>query len=281
MAVKITSDSTCDLTPEILSAYQIELFPLTVVLNDKPHQDGVDIVPQDIFQAVSQGSPLPSTTAVSVGEYQDRFAELSKEFDAVIHINIGSGFSACFQNASIAAEEFENVYAVDSQNLSSGHGHVVLAAAKAAKDGKSAQEILTLLDDLIPRVEASFIIDRLDYMVKGGRCSAVAMLGANLLKLKPCIEVKGGAMGVVKKYRGSFEKCLETYVQERLEGRDDLVLDQIFITHPDCPLSDVALVRGEIGKYVSFSAVTETHAGCTVSSHCGPRTLGILFVRNR
>lgn len=279
MAVKITSDSTCDLTPEILSAYQIELFPLTVVLNDKPHQDGVDIVPQDIFQAVNQGSPLPSTTAVSVGEYQDRFAVLAKEYDAVIHINIGSGFSACFQNASIAAAEFENVHAVDSQNLSSGHGHVVLAAAKAAKDGKSAQEILALLDDLIPRVEASFIIDRLDYMVKGGRCSAVAMLGANLLKLKPCIEVKNGAMGVVKKYRGSFEKCLEAYVKERLEGRDDLVSDQIFITHPACPPSDVELVRGEIGKYASFDTVTETHAGCTVSSHCGPRTLGILFVR--
>lgn len=279
MAVKITSDSTCDLTPELLSAYQIELFPLTIVLNDMPHRDGLDITPPDIFSAVGQGSPLPSTTAVSVGEYQDRFSVLSKEYDAVIHINIGSGFSACYQNATIAAQEFDNVYAVDSQNLSSGHGHVVLAAAKAAQAGKSAQEILALLEGLIPRVEASFIIDRLDYMVKGGRCSAVAMLGANLLKLKPCIEVKNGAMCVVKKYRGSFEKCLETYVKERLEGRANLIFDQIFITHPACPPSDVALVRGEIEKYAHFDAVTETKAGCTVSSHCGPRTLGILFVR--
>lgn len=279
MAVKITSDSTCDLTPEILSAYQIELFPLTVVLGDKPRKDGVDISPDDIFQAVGKGAPLPTTTAVSIGEYQERFAALAAEYDAVIHINIGSGFSACHQNATLAAQDFDNVYAVDSQNLSSGQGHVVLAAAKAAQAGKSAPEILALLDDLIPRVEASFIIDRLDYMVKGGRCSAVAMLGANLLKLKPCIEVKNGAMGVVKKYRGAFEKCLCAYVRERLEGRDDLTRDQIFITHSICPASDVALVREEIARYAAFAHVTETHAGCTVSSHCGPRTLGILFVR--
>lgn len=279
MAVKITSDSTCDLSSELLSTYDIDIIPLTIVLGDKPLRDSLDITPVDIFRAVSGGATLPSTTAVSVGEYQERFAALSKEYDAVIHINIGSGFSACFQNATLAAEEFDNVYAVDSQNLSSGHGHVVLAAAKAAKAGKSAQEILSMLADLTPRVEASFILDRLDYMVKGGRCSAVAMLGANLLRLKPCIEVKNGAMGVVKKYRGSFEKCLESYVKDRLDQRDDIITDQIFITHPDCPASDVALTRREIEKYASFDAVTETRAGCTVSCHCGPRTLGILFVR--
>lgn len=279
MSVKIAADSTCDLSPELIRDLEIEIVPLTVVVDDKGHLDGKEITPADIFRHVDAGGGLPTTSAVSVAEYLDVFTALRERYDQVIHINIGSGFSSCYQNACLAAQELEGVYAVDSQNLSSGQGHIVVAAAKAAKEGKTAQEILPMLERLVPRVEASFIIDRLDYMVKGGRCSAVTMLGANLLQLKPCIEVKDGAMGVVKKYRGSFEKCLQAYVKDRLDGRADIVTDQIFITHPACPDGDVALVREEIGRYQDFAAVTGTHAGCTISCHCGPRTLGILFVR--
>ena len=281
MSVKITSDSTCDLSPELIEQLEIGILPLTVVLDDQGRLDGQEISPSDIFRHVDAGGELPTTSAVSVAEYLDAFTALRAQYDEVIHINLGSGFSACYQNACLAAQELEGVYPVDSQNLSSGQGHVVVAAAQAAKAGKTAAEICSMLEDLIPRVEASFIIDRLDYMVKGGRCSAVTMLGANLLRLKPCIEVKNGAMGVVKKYRGSFEKCLQAYVKDRLEGRDDIVTDRIFITHPACPHSDVELTRSEIEKYQRFSAVTETHAGCTVSCHCGPRTLGILFLRSK
>ena len=281
MSVKITADSTCDLSPELIEKLGIDILPLTIVMNDKGHLDGKEITPLDIFKNVDAGGALPTTSAVSVAEYQAAFSSLRERYDEVVHINIGSGFSACYQNACLAAQEMTGVYAVDSQNLSSGQGHVVLAAAQAAMDGKTAPEIVDLLEDLIPRVEASFIIDRLDYMVKGGRCSAVAMLGANLLQLKPCIEVKNGAMGVVKKYRGSFEKCLRSYVKERLEGREDILSQRIFITHPACPDSDVTLVREEIGKYRAFEEVTETHAGCTVSCHCGPRTLGVLFIRSK
>lgn len=281
MSVKITADSTCDLSPELINALDIDIIPLTVVMNDRGYLDGKEITPSDIFRAVDGGGHLPTTSAVSVAEYQKVFSNLREHYDEVIHINIGSGFSACYQNACLAAAELNGVYAVDSQNLSSGQGHVVVSAAQAAKEGKNATEILSMLEELVPRVETSFILDRLDYMVKGGRCSTVTMLGANLLQLKPCIEVKNGTMSVAKKYRGSFEKCLKAYVKERLENREDIIPRRIFITHPACPLSDVILVQEEIKKYKTFDEITETHAGCTVSCHCGPRTLGILFIRNK
>ena len=168
---------------------------------------------------------------------------------------------------------------VDSENLSSGQGLLVVAAAKLAAQGLSGSEIAERVRALAPKVEASFLIERLDYMRKGGRCSAVAALGANLLHLKPCIEVCEGKMGVCKKYRGSFEKCIRQYVKERLDGREDITEDLAFITHPACEQSVVDAAMEEAAAYGAFDEVVETHAGCTVSCHCGPSTLGILFVR--
>ena len=281
MAVKITSDSTCDLTADLVAAHDIEIVPLSIVKDGRPYRDGVEITPADIFRHVDAGGDITTTAAVSVGEYHDVFERLSPRYEAVIHITISADFSSCFQNACIAAGDFDNVYVVDSRNLSSGHGHVVVEAALAAEAGMEVRDIVTFLNGLTPRVEASFIIDRLDYMVKGGRCSAVTMLGANLLRLKPCIEVRDGKMGVVKKYRGSFQKCLTDYVRDRLQGRDDIETERIFITHPDAPAEAVEAVRAEISKYRSFRRVIETRAGCTASSHCGPNTLGILFIRSK
>lgn len=281
LAIKITADSTCDLTPELLERYNVELIPLSVVLGEKALKDGLEITPDDIFRHVEVTGSLPSTTAVSVGEYQECFTRLSAQYEAVIHIDISAEFSSCYQNACIAAEEFDNVYVVDSRNLSTGHGHVVVEAALAAQRGMSAAEIVDYLNDLTGRVESSFLINQLDYMVKGGRCSSVAMLGANLLKLKPCIEVKDGKMGVVKKYRGPFQKCLVEYVKDRLENRDDLVCDRIFITYSSAPPETVQAVREAVCRYASFTEVLETTAGCTVTSHCGPNTLGILFIRSK
>ena len=281
MAIKITSDSTCDLPRALLEEHDVTIFPLTVIKDGKPYRDGLEIAPAHIFRHVEAGGEITTTAAVSVGEYQDAFRRLSARYEAVIHIDISADFSSCYQNACIAAEEFGNVYVVDSRNLSSGHGHVVVEAALAAEAGMEARDIVSYLEGLTPRVEASFIIDRLDYMVKGGRCSAVAMLGANLLKLKPCIEVAGGRMGVVKKYRGSFEKCLNDYVKDRLQGRDDLDLGRIFITYSSAPAQAVEAVRQAIARYADFDQIIETRAGCTVSSHCGPNTLGILFIRCR
>ena len=277
----LPTDSTCDLTPELLERYGVELFPLSIVLGDKALKDGLEITPDDIFRHVAAGGGLPSTTAVSVGEYQERFAPLSAQYEAVVHINISSEFSACYQNACIAAEEFDNVYVVDSRNLSTGHGHVVVEAALAAQRGMGAEELVEYLHELTGRIEASFVMDQLAYMVKGGRCSSVTMLGANLLKLKPCIEVKGDKMDVVKKYRGSFDKCLLEYVKDRLSGRDDLVLDRVFLTYSSAPDETVAAVRQAIEQYAHFQEIIETRAGCTITSHCGPNTLGILFIRSK
>ena len=199
MRIKITSDSTCDLPQVLVESNEISIFPLVVVKNNESFQDGIDIFPADIFAHVAAGGSLCSTSAGSVGGYEDFFAPLAKEFDAVIHISLGSGFSSSYQNACVAASEFENVYCVDSMNLTTGQGFLVLKAKEMANVGMEPQQILEQLNALTPKVEASFLVDKLDYLAKGGRCSAVAALGANLLNLKPCIEVKDGKMVVVKK----------------------------------------------------------------------------------
>jgi len=280
MPIKITSDSTSDLSPELLSRYHITLLPLYVSLGGETRRDGVDVSPDELFAFVERTGKLPSTAAVNVADYQKCFQVLSAQYDAVIHVTISSDFSSCFQNASIAAQEFENVYVVDSRNLSTGHGHVVLEAALAAERGENVRQIVEYLNSLTGRVEASFVVDKLDYLVKGGRCSSAAALGANLLRLKPCIEVADGKMRVGKKYRGAFEKALGDYVRDRLSNRDDLVLDRIFITHTPCPPGTVEAVRRAVEQYAGFREIIETQAGATISSHCGPSTLGILFIRS-
>ena len=281
MAIKITSDSTCDLSPALLEQYGITLLPLYVTMGERTCRDGVDAQPADLFAYVERTGSLPTTAAVNVADYYDCFQRLSGQYDAVIHVTISSEFSSCYQNACVAAADFDNVYVVDSRNLSTGHGLVVLEGALAARRGDRAEDIVSYLNELTGRVEASFVVDKLDYLVKGGRCSSAAALGANLLKLKPCIEVVDGKMKVGKKYRGSYEKVLLQYVRDRLEGRDDLELERIFLTYTPCRPGTVEAVHQEIGKYARFGQILETTAGCTISSHCGPNTLGILFIRSR
>ena len=278
MSIKITSDSTCDLSPELLERYQITLTPLTVIKDGKAYLDGVDITPADIFQHVDGGGALCSTSAVNVDSYKKFFQDLSPQYDAVIHITIGSLFSACYQNAAIAAAGFPNVYVVDSQNLSTGQGLLVVEAAELAAQGMSAMEICSTLNANRQRVQASFILDRLDYMQKGGRCSAVMALGGKLLKIKPCIAVRDGAMKMVEKYRGNFDKTVEKYVKDCLKDRKDLRLERIFITHTPVDEEAVQAARETIRKYAEFAEILETSAGCTISCHCGPSTLGILFM---
>ncbi len=281
MNIKILSDSTCDLSQEILEANHISLVPLTVIKNDEAFKDCVTITPAEIFAHVAAGGNLCSTSANSVGEYEEHFKQYADKYDGILHINIGSGFSSCYQNACLAAEEFPNVRVIDSQNLSTGQGLVVLEACRLAKECDDLDEIAEKLREFTTRVEASFLLDRLDYMVKGGRCSAAAALGANLLNLKPCLEVKNGKLGVVKKYRGKYDKCLASYVKDRLADRQqELTGEILFVTCT--PVSDTCYSAvmdavKESGSY--FETVYETNAGCTVSCHCGPGTLGVLFVR--
>lgn len=279
MRIKILSDSTCDLSKELIERNDITIIPLTVVKDDKTFSDGIDIVPTDIFEHVAAGGDLCSTTAINMGEYQDWFAKYASDYDGVLHINIGSGFSCCYQNALLAADEFENVRVIDSQNLSTGQGLVVLEACKLAKECNSLDELHQKVQAFTSRVEASFLLDQLKYMVKGGRCSSAAALGANLLNLKPCIEVKDGKMAVVKKYRGNYAKSLASYVKDRIADRDDLDRGTLFVTKT--PVTDECLeaVKNAVETYADFENIYWTEAGCTVSCHCGPGTLGVLFVR--
>ena len=231
MRIKISADSTCDLSPELIETYNIGITPLYIEKGGQNCRDGMDITPQEIFDYVRSGKGVCRTAAVNVDDYTAFFKKCRENYDAVIHFNISSDFSSCYQNACTAAAEFENVYVVDSRNLSTGIALLVLDA------------------------------------------------GANLLKLKPCIEVKDGKMGVGKKYRGKIDNCIAQYVRERLQGRDDLRRNRIFITHSGCAPEIVENVKAIIKECGGFDEVLETYAGCTVSSHCGPNTLGVLFVR--
>lgn len=275
----ITSDSTTDLSPELRERYNIKTIPLGVTLGDKVYRDGIDINPDAIYEHHRKTGELPKTTASNVGECIDFFNEATADGSTVIHFTICSKMSSTYSNACLAAQEFDNVYVVDTLNLSTGGGLLVIAAAEMVKSGMSAKEIVDEIQKLVPCVDASFVIDNLEYLHKGGRCSAVAMLGANLLKLKPCIEVKDGVMGVGKKYRGKYEETLKQYVAERLANADDIVLDRVFVTHAGCDEKVVQQVTEQVKATLGFKEVFVTRAGCTISSHCGADTLGVIFIR--
>ena len=199
----------------------------------------------------------------------------------VLCLTLGSGLSTTYNSFRLAAMETDGLYVIDSNNLSTGFGHVVMAAGDRIAADMPIQQIVDEVQALTQKVESSFIVDNLEFLHKGGRCSAVAMLGANVLKLKPCIEVStdGGKMGVTKKYRGTLERVLEEYVADRLAGREDIRQDRIFITHSGISQERIDIVKAAIEKHMQFDEIYVTRAGCTISSHCGPNTLGILFVR--
>ncbi len=277
MSIKVTATSTCDLPPELLERYQITMVPLYVSFGGNTYKDGLETGPEDIFRHVEDGGQLPSTSAVNIADYQELFAELSPKYDSVLHITIGSEFSCCYQNALVAAEEFSNVYVVDSRNLTVGQGILALEAAMAAQRGDSVEDILKMLDGMTDRVDTTFVVDKLDYLAKGGRCSSVVALGANLLKLKPCINLVDGKMSVGKKYRGAFDKILPDYVRDQLAGKN-VDLNRIFVVHTRCnPAIPTAICQ--LVKEYGFREVHTAVAGSTISCHCGPNTLGVIFLR--
>ena len=280
MNVKITSDSTCDLSPELLRQYDVSITPLSVCCGERVGADGTEITPDDIYEYVHAEGKLPQTSAVNVADYAEEFHRWTKQGCCVVHFCISSDFSSTYQNACLAAKEVGNVFVVDSRNLSTGQGLLVLHAAEMAANGYYAQEIWETCSAMTKRVEASFVIDSLDYLNKGGRCSALGAFGGNLLRLKPCIEVRDGKMTPGKKYRGRIEKVMLQYVEDRLQNRTDIDKHRIFITHTKCSPEAVQAVRDKIQKIMpDFEEILETTAGATITSHCGPNTLGILFVR--
>ena len=281
MKIKITSDSTCDLSPELLCENNISITPLHINKNGESFRDGLDIVPADIFAHVAAGGEICSTSAVSLGEYEEAFQRNLEGYDALVHISIGSGFSVTHHNACLAAENMPNVRVIDSRNLSTGQGQVVLEACRLAKTATDLDEMKAALDEFAGRVDMSFLLDRLDYMVKGGRCSLVTALGANLLKLKPCIEVVDNKMIVGKKYRGNYAKCMERYVRDRLENAEDILPERIFVTHTPVAPEVRETVHKTVRECMSFEHIYDTTAGCTVSCHCGEGTLGVLYIHKK
>ncbi len=283
--VKICCDSTTDLRNEVtgLDLYDensVSVVPLYVRIGNEEYIDGVDMTMTRMLHMCGDMKELPKTAAPEISRLEEFFTKQVEDGSELVFITISSDFSSSYNNACVAAEAVGNVYVVDSRNLSSGGGHVVMEAVSLAKQGIGGAEIKRILDEQITdKVEASFVLDRLDYMVKGGRCSAVAALGANILQLHPSIEVIDGKMKVVKKYRGSWERCLRSYVKDRLFERDGIRFHRIFITYTETDESIVDEVEELIREYADFDQIIRTTAGCTVASHCGPRTLGILFIR--
>ena len=277
--VVITSDSTTDLSPELLERYHVTLMRLGVSLNDKDYTDGLDINPEMIYENYEKNRTLPKTAAPNLEACSDFFRQFTEQGFSVVHFTISSEMSSTYQNSVIAAGDFDDVHVVDTRNLSTGGGLLVIRAAELAAQGLPAAQIAQHCRELAPYVDASFVIDSLEFLHKGGRCSAVAMLGANLMNLKPCIVVKGGKMSVDKKYRGKFDAVLQKYVDDRLGDCSDIVRDHIFVTHAGCREEIVRACVEKVKALGEFKEVHITRAGCTVSSHCGRNTLGVLFIR--
>ena len=275
----LSADSTCDLGDELKEKYQVHYYPFHIILEGKDYQDNVDITPGDIFQRYYEKKVLPKTAAINVEEYVNYFRPFVEQGYEVVHLNLGSALSSAHQNCMLAARELKGVYPVDSGNLSTGIGHLVLDAGEMIKEGLGAEEIAGKLNQRKNLVHSSFILDTLKFMSAGGRCSNVMALGANLLNIKPCIEVnnKDGSMDVGKKYRGSLKKVLPLYVKDKFQEYQGICTDKIFITHSGIDQEYIELVKEAIQEEKEFQNIYVTRAGCTISCHCGPNTLGILF----
>lgn len=278
MKIKITSDSTCDLSEELVKKYNVGIMPLCVILGERVY-NSADITPQMIFDYVSETGNLPKTSAPSTEEYTRYFTETIGDYDALIHFNISSKASSSNSSAQIAAKQFNGrVFVVDSLALSTGQGLLVLKACDLAAEGKSAQEIVEIVESLRPSVNTSFVPDVLDYLHKGGRCSLAALIGAKVLKLHPLISMKEGQMYAKKKYMGSLERCIKTYIKDLVEEYPSYDKTRCFITHSSCEPEVVELARGIVKEAFTFNEILETVAGPVVTSHCGKNTLGVLFI---
>ena len=277
--VIISADSTCDLSKELTEKHGIKICHGPVILGDTAYVDGIDVQPHDLFKYHDETGVLPKTAAINYQDYVDFFTKLTEGGNTVVHFCLSSEMSSMCNNAKLAAEDVENVFVVDSRNLSTGIALLVLEAAELAQKGETAEAIYSKINELISKVNASFVIDDLLYLHKGGRCSSVAMLGANLLKLKPCIEVSEGKMDVAKKYRGKYSDVLLEYAKNRLENLDGIDKKRCFVTHTmELGNSDAKIIFDYVKGLGYFDEVIEATAGCTISAHCGPGTLGVLFI---
>ena len=277
MKVKILSDTTCDLSDELLKKYNVETLAFPVVLGDKQYLDGVNITPKDIIEYNLTNKAFPKTTAPNMSEYMDFFSKFLDGDTEIVFIGLSSELSSCFNNMKLAAGELKNVYFVDSKSLSTGTGLLVIKAAELAKEGKSALEIVDEVTKLVPKVQASFVVEKLDYLRKGGRCSMLAALGANLLKIKPMLLLKDGKIIKEKTFIGKHNEVLKKYISYVFEKFPEFDDSRIFITHTMSRDEYIDVVKDCL-KDKGFKEVLETNAGSTVTCHCGPNTIGILYL---
>ena len=277
MRIRFTADSTCDLPLALREQHQVTLAPLAVVVNEDVHYDGVDIAQQDIFAAVEAGKVV-KTAARNAYEYGKIFRSVLETCDAVIHISLSKQLSASYSSACLAAEDFDNVYVVDSANLSVGSSMLLLEGVDMAEKGLEPALIAAKLKTMAGKIDTSFVLEQVDYLFRGGRCSGVEAVGAKMLHIRPSIEVTRGEMGVGRKYRGRFERCLEKYVADKLADKAQIDFARAFVVQAGCPAEWTQQVHQQLVD-AGFREVIDAEAGCTISAHCGPHTLGVVFKR--
>lgn len=282
--VKIISDSTCDLSPELVAKYDIDILPLHILLGEDEFEDGKTITPEQIFKWADEHKTTPKTSAPSLEKAIELFRPYVEEKREIVCFSISSSMSTSGNVMRLAAEELEAsalITVIDSANLSTGIGHLVIEAAIMAKNGKTAAEISAAIEELKPLVRASFIVDTLIYLYRGGRCNAVAAMAGSVLKLHPKIVVENGAMDASKKYRGKLATVILSYVKDMEEALKKARPDRVFITHSGCDTEIVNAVRSYLESLGVFQEILETRAGGVISSHCGPGTLGVLFIAQK
>lgn len=281
MEVVITADSTCDLPEYIVQEKDIVIIPLSILLGEKSYLDGVEAHPQDIYDYVKKTGVLPKTAAVTPAQYAEVFKSITDEGKAVVHIGLSSAISSTYQNAVIAASEFDNVYCIDSKSLCTAMGLLVLKACDLKDKGFEAKKIANRLNSFVPKIQTSFVLDSLEYLHKGGRCSGVARFGANVLGLKLSIVAsnESGSLDVGKKYRGRIDNVYKQYINDCLADMNKIDNSRIVIANSGGVSKEVIAFAKGIAEGKGFKEIIFADAGCTISSHCGPKTFAIFYLR--
>jgi len=276
MKIAISAESTIDLPQELLDKYNIHTLPFGITFKDKLVEDHFGIA-EEIFDFVEETKVLPKTSAIPPEQYREYFENLKKKYDAIIHISLSTLLSSSHSSACLASEGLENVFVVDSKNLSTGIALVAIYARSLVDKKLSPEDIYTQTQAYTDKIKSSFVLDKLNYMHKGGRCSTITLLGANLLKIRPQIVVSNGRMGVGKKYRGTLNKVITNYCDDMIAECENADKSIVFVTHSSPMPDEEALITKKL-KQAGFKTIYNTYAGGTVCSHCGPNTIGILYV---
>ncbi len=275
--IRIVADSTCDLSADLLEKYDVTIIPLCIVLDDKSYYDGVEITPEEIYAWSDEHKATPKTAAASFDKTLEIFKPFMDEGEDIIFFSISGQMSSTCKIVELVGEEYDRLFVIDSENLSTGIGLQVIRACELAEEGKSAEEIVEAIKAARPLVRASFVVDTLTFLARGGRCSSITALMANTLKLHPQIVVRDGKMGVGKKFRGKTGVAINAYVDDLMPAIKEADPKRVFITHSGCEDADIETVKKKLEELNYFDEILVTRAGGVISSHCGPATLGVLF----